>query len=71
MIEEVAAHIEPKRLVVAADGQIRCEHQRFIDRSYRQLPCTIYDWGHYMTVIQRKFGALRNGAPFRELPPSF
>ena len=26
---------------------------------------------HYLAVIQRKLGALRNGAPFTELPPAF
>jgi len=31
----------------------------------------IYDWRHYLAVEQRKLGALRNGAPFTELPPSF
>ena len=31
-------------------------------------PRTIYDWRHYLAVIQRKPGALRNGAPFAELP---
>jgi hypothetical protein len=35
------------------------------------MPRTIYDWRHYLTVIQRKPGALRNGAPFAELPPGF
>ena len=32
---------------------------------------TVYDWRHYLAVIQRKPGALRNGAPFTELPESF
>ena len=32
---------------------------------------TIYDWRHYLAVLQRKPGALRNGAPFAELPPAF
>jgi hypothetical protein len=31
----------------------------------------VYDWRHYLTVIQRKPGALRNGAPFLELPEAF
>ena len=29
---------------------------------------TIYDWQHYIELIQRKPGALRNGAPFKEMP---
>ena len=28
----------------------------------------MYDWQHYIGVVQRKPGALRNGAPFREMP---
>ena len=29
---------------------------------------TIYDWQHYIALVERKPGALRNGAPFREMP---
>jgi hypothetical protein len=32
---------------------------------------TIYDWRHYLSVLQRKPGALRNGAPFVDLPDGF
>ena len=32
---------------------------------------TVYDWRHYLAVIQRKPGALRNGAPFTELLQAF
>ena len=32
---------------------------------------TVFDWRHYLAVIQRKPGALRNGAPFAELPAAF
>jgi hypothetical protein len=66
----VSLRIYPERLVVAAEGNILCEHARVIERSHR-LPRTIYDWRHYLTVIQRKPGALRNGAPFLELPFAF
>jgi hypothetical protein len=31
----------------------------------------VYDWRHYLSVLQRKPGALRNGAPFAELPEGF
>src|SRR3546814_1929299 len=31
----------------------------------------IYDWRHYLAVVQRKPGALRNGAPFLEMPEAF
>ena len=34
-------------------------------------PKTIYDWEHYLAVVQRKPRALCNGAPFLKLPPAF
>ena len=48
-----------------------CEHHRIIDRSHDQPGRTVYDWRHYLAVVQRKPGALRNGAPFAELPEAF
>ena len=56
---------------MAAEGKILCEHARVIQRSHKLPPQTIYDWRHYLAVVQRKPGALRNGAPFLELPPAF
>jgi transposase len=67
----VSLRVYPDRLVVAAEGQILCEHGRVIQRSHHLPPRTIYDWRHYLAVIQRKPGALRNGAPFAELPGAF
>ena len=67
----VSLRIYPDRLVVAAEGNILCEHARVIERSHKLPAKTIYDWRHYLAVLQRKPGALRNGAPFLELPPAF
>ena len=67
----VSLRVYPERIVVAAEGQILCEHPRRIDRSHNLPPRTIYDWRHYLAVIQRKPGALRNGAPFIEMPAAF
>ncbi|HTM81618.1 IS21 family transposase [Asticcacaulis sp.] len=67
----VSVRVYPERVVVAAEGQILCEHPRIIDRSHSNPGRTVYDWRHYLAVIQRKPGALRNGAPFTELPESF
>ncbi len=50
---------------------ILCEHARIIDRSHNQPGRTFYDWRHYLAVIQRKPDALRNGAPFTEMPEAF
>ena len=66
----VSMRIYPERIVVAAEGQILCEHARIIDRSH-QPGTTVYDWRHYLAVIQRKPGALRNGAPFADMPEGF
>jgi transposase len=67
----VSLRIYPDRIVIAAEGQIVCEHGRIIDRSHHTGGRTIYDWRHYLAVIQRKPGALRNGAPFAEMPDAF
>lgn len=68
----VSLRVYPDRLVVAAGvGNILCEHVRVIQRSHKLPPQTIYDWRHYLAVVQRKPGALRNGAPFLELPIPF
>src|ERR1700748_2617373 len=67
----VSLRVYPSKLVVAAEGQIICEHPRVIDRTHSGPGRTIYDWRHYLAVIQRKPGALRNGAPFLELSDAF
>lgn len=56
---------------MVAEGQVLCEHGRIIDRSHQKPGRTIYDWRHYLAVVQRKPGALRNGAPFLEMPEAF
>ena len=67
----VSLHVYPDRVVVVAEGQTVCEHGRIIDRSHRKSGKVVYDWRHYLAVIQRKPGALRNGAPFTEMPEAF
>jgi transposase len=67
----VSLRVYPERIVIAAEGQILCEHPRRIDRSHHEPGRTVYDWRHYLAVLQRKPGALRNGAPFAELPEAF
>jgi len=67
----VSLRVYPDRLVVAAEGKVLCEHVRVIQRSHQLPPRTVYDWRHYLAVLQRKPGALRNGAPFTELPRAF
>jgi hypothetical protein len=67
----VSLRVYADRLVVAAEGKLICEHQRVIERRHDTLGQTIFDWRHYLAVLQRKPGALRNGAPFAELPLAF
>ena len=53
-------------------GTSRLRDIRVFARSHeRKSTTTVFDWRHYLAVIQRKPGALRNGAPFAELPPAF
>jgi hypothetical protein len=67
----VSLRVYPDRLVVAAEGQVLCEHARIVERLHDIPSRTVYDWRHYLAVIQRKPGALRNGAPFAEMPEAF
>lgn len=66
----ISLHIYPERLVIVAEGHAICTHERIIERSHRPGR-VIYDWRHYLAVVQRKPGALRNGAPFIEMPDAF
>ena len=55
---EIQAYAD--RLVIRQDGAIVGEHRRRFGRG-----ATIYDPWHYVPVLARKPGALRNGAPFK------
>ncbi len=67
----ISLHVYADRLVIVAEGQVVTEHVRVITRDHMASGKTIYDWRHYLAVVQRKPGALRNGAPFTTLPASF
>ncbi len=67
----VSLRVYADHLVVAAEGQVITEHSRVIERNHSVSGKTIYDWRHYLSVLQRKPGALRNGAPFAEFPDGF
>jgi hypothetical protein len=67
----VSLRVYPQRVVIAAEGQVLCEHARVIERSHRLPGRTVCNWRHYLAVIQRKPGALRNDAPFADLPDAF
>jgi transposase len=67
----VSLRVYPERLVVVAEAQVIAVHERVFTRDHSVSGKTIYDWRHYLSVVQRKPGALRNGAPFTELPEAF
>lgn len=67
----VSVHVYAAELVIVAEGHVVARHDRVFSRDHNVHGKTIYDWRHYLAVIQRKPGALRNGAPFNELPDSF
>jgi transposase len=62
---EIQAYAD--RLVIRQDGRLVGEHPRKFGRGQ-----TEYDAWHYVLVLARKPGALRNGAPFKDwvLPAS-
>ena len=59
----VSTHLYPAQIVVVAGDAVVATHERLSDRNQ-----TRYDWQHYVPLIERKPGALRNGAPFADLP---
>jgi hypothetical protein len=63
----VEIHAYADRLVIRQDGAVVGEHARCFGRGE-----TVYDPWHYVPVLTRKPGALRNGAPFKDwlLPAS-
>ncbi|VVC55868.1 transposase [Beijerinckiaceae bacterium RH AL1] len=56
---EIQAYAD--RVVIRQDGRIVAEHSRVFGRG-----ATICDPWHYVPVLARKPGALRNGAPFKD-----
>jgi len=59
----VEIHAYADRIVIRQDGAIVGEHRRCFGRGE-----TIYNPWHYVPVLARKPGALRNGAPFKDWP---
>jgi transposase len=63
----VEVHAYAERIVIRQEGRLVAEHPRCFGRGQ-----TIYNPWHYVPVLARKPGALRNGAPFKDwvLPAS-
>ena len=59
----VSLRLYPERVDIVAHETLVASHPRSFARNQ-----TCYDWQHYLPLIERKPGALRNGAPFADLP---
>ena len=57
----VEVHAYADRIIIRQDGRVVGEHRRSFGRGE-----TTYDPWHYVPVLARKPGALRNGAPFKD-----
>jgi len=57
----VEIHAYAGRIVIRQNGCVVAEHPRVFGRG-----ATIFDPWHYVPVLARKPGALRNGAPFKD-----
>ncbi len=61
--QRVSTRLYPNRVEIANDEAIVASHERLANRGG-----ICYDWQHYIALVQRKPGALRNGAPFADMP---
>ena len=59
----VSVRMYHDHIAVVADGTRVASHSRSFERSQ-----TFYDWQHYISLVERKPGGLRNGAPFALMP---
>ena len=59
----VGIRVYPEHIDFVSQEAVVASHVRSFGRSD-----TRYDWQHYIPLIQRKPGALRNGAPFADMP---
>ncbi len=59
----VSIRTYPERIDFVAHDAVVASHPRCFGRNE-----TRYDWQHYIPIIERKPGALRNGAPFADMP---
>jgi transposase len=61
--QAVSTRLYPGKIVIVVDDAVVASHERLSDRGQTQ-----YNWQHDIPLVQRKPGALRNGAPFAEAP---
>jgi hypothetical protein len=58
--QAVQLRVYAKRIVIVSNGRVVGDHSRQFGRGK-----TIFDPWHYLPALERKPGALRNGAPFK------
>jgi transposase len=59
----IDTRLYPTRVKVVVANAVVADHARVSDEGR-----TRYDWQHYIPLLERKPGALRNGAPFADMP---
>lgn len=59
----VGIRIYPQRIDFVAQDAVMASHERSFGRGEAR-----YDWQHYVPLVARKPGSLRNGAPFADMP---
>jgi hypothetical protein len=59
-VAEVRAYAD--KIIIVFKGKVIGEHERCFEKKKK-----IYDPWHYIAILERKPGALRNGAPFKQL----
>lgn len=59
----VSTRLYPNQVCVVSGDAVVASHDRLTERDHIR-----YDWQHYIPLVERKPGALRNGAPFADMP---
>lgn len=59
----VSLRLYPNRVDVVANDIVVASHSRQFGKNH-----TSCDWQHYVSLLERKPGALRNGTPFQDMP---
>lgn len=62
----ISKRFYPQRIDIVFEDRVVASHARLFDRGQ-----TRYDWLHYLPLVERKPGVLRNGAPFTQMPEPF
>ena len=60
---KLSIRLYPERIEAHDEHGAVASHERSFERGEVR-----YDWRHYIALIERKPGALRNGAPFADMP---